>query len=215
MRKRFLFFCIVLVIFSGRAFVFGQALEFVNYSVILPDHSPAFALTGLNPGIRTDFQSPTFMTLTFPPSPKNSAAFFDLRAAASYSWSNLLTRNAKCTLGFRVISDVIPSNFDVLNGMTLFLMRENNVGGNYDLGDRRENRAELLSLRRDSVDWWTVQDKTTLERMPEQDAIALLNRLLDVGFTVEFYAEGHIQGATSFQVRTVTVQVTRVDKGKL
>jgi len=36
-----------------------------------------------------------------------------------------------------------------------------------------------------------------------------------VGFTVELYAEGHIQGATSFQVRTVTVQVTRVNKGKL
>jgi hypothetical protein len=64
------------------------------------------------------------------------------------------------------------------------------------------------------VDWWTIRDKTTYDSMPEQDAIALLNRLLDVGFTVEFYAVGRIQGATSFQVRTVAVQVTRVNKGK-
>lgn len=214
MRKRFLFFCIVLVIFSGRAFVFGQALEFVNYGVILPDTFPAFAVEVLNPGGQTNFESPTFMTLTFPPSPKASAAFFDLRATASYRWSTLLTRNGYCTVNFRVISDVIPSNIEVFSGMTLFLMRENNVSGNYDLGDRRDNRAELLSLRRNSVDWWIIRDKTTYDPMPEQDAIALLNRLLDVGFTVEFYAVGHIQGATSFQVRTVAVQVTRVNKGK-
>lgn len=214
MRKRFLFFSIVLVIFSGRAFVFGQALEFVNYGVILPNTYPAFAVEVLTPGTLTVFESPTFMTLTFPPSPKSSVAFFDLRATASYRWSNLLTRNGQCTLYFRVISDVIPPNIEVRNGMTLFLMREDNFGGNSDQGDRRENRAELLSLRRNSVDWWTIWDKTTHDPMPEQDAIALLNRLLDVGFTVEFYAVGHIQGAISFQVRTVAVQVTRAIKSK-
>jgi len=214
MRKRLQFFCIVLAISSVGAFVFGQALEFVLYQNSWPDHFPAFGLEGLNPEVRTDFQSPAFISFTFPPSPKSSAAFFDLRATADYSWSNLQDRNGLCTIGFRVISDVIPPNINVRQGMTLFTMREKNVSGNFDPGSRRENRAELISLRRDSTDWWIFTYKDTNQWIPEQEAIALLNKLLDVGFAVEIFAEGHIQGATRFQVRTASVQVTRVGKAK-
>ena len=214
MNKRVILFLLAVMIGSGRVVFSGQAVEFVRYQINWPDYFPAFSLEQLDPAIKTDFQSPGFMGFAVPPSPKYSALFFDLRASADFNWSNLPTRDGLCTVFFKILSDVIPPNIEVSTGMTLFLWRENNIGGSYDWGSRRENRAEIISMRRESLDFMIVMDKTTNKRLPEQEAILLINRILDAGFSVEFFAEGHIQGATRFQVRTVSVHVTAIGKIK-
>jgi len=214
MRDLFQFTLVALLLVGPcvEAYAAESQIEFVLYESTGVEEE-AFQLTPADASILTTFASEPFLTFAVPPSPKRKALFLELWAQALYKWTNLETRRVQCVVSFRIVSDLIPSNVEIVtNGATVIDERESNTGGNFDLGFRRSRRTEKYPVRRDRLDYWMVRDTVTGEPLSPQDAIALLNGILDAGFTVEVFTFGQLRGVEDFILIPVSAEVTRLGK---
>jgi len=72
-----------------------------------------------------------------------------------------------------------------------------------------------IPLRRDNEDYWIVKDKVSGEQLPGDEAIFILNSLIDNGFKVEFYYKGKIQGIETIRLGPFIIEITRITKSKI
>jgi len=152
-----------------------------------------------------------FMMISVPPSPKSDALFFRPQLKGSFKKAFSEYRKASCYLNMIFISDLIPSNIEVFMWIDLYKLDEHNLGGSYDLSRISVHREPKVMLKRNKVGWWNVVYKTG-GRVPEQEAIPIINNLIENGFEVEINYDGFIQGIEQVLLGPFWIEVTRVSK---
>ncbi|MFX0203158.1 MAG: hypothetical protein ACFFCW_44200, partial [Candidatus Hodarchaeota archaeon] len=160
---------------------------------------------------KTPITTEPFMVISVPPSPKGDALFFRPQLVGYFKKAISEYRQASCHLDMNIVSDLIPSNIEVLILIGLYQLNEHNLGGSYDLSRIPVHREPKVMLKRNKVGWWNVVYKTG-GRVPEQEAIPIINDLIENGFEVEIYYDGYIQGIEQVVLGPFWIEVTRVSE---
>lgn len=156
-----------------------------------------------------DFRSGPVLIYHVPASPKSEALFFDILAQTNIRWSGHWERTANVRCESRLISDIIPDNITVCSTPTVFWMGESN--NSQSIGWNWERRTAKIRMRRNSVDWWQVYDESG-EEIPAEDAIPIINGLIDNGFDVEVELSGSVKGIELIFILPVWIEVNRLVK---
>ena len=160
--------------------------------------------------VETSFTSDPIIAFHVPPSPKSEALFIETWAQSMLNWSDYEMRKAVGYVWYRLSSDSIPENIEVLSANVNMEIHETNASHNFDLGKRRFIRYNKEIMRRDNQGWWIVRDKDTGEEILGDQAIFILNTLMDNGFDAEAWIEVTVQGAVYVMYAYVWFQVSRV-----
>lgn len=161
------------------------------------------------------FNSGTLLELQVPPSPKSDAIFFYFNAQYYYEKSSHLNRMASSIIWYNIISDIIPDEYEVKQGMSLLSFSETNNSG--DVSSGRSWRNHRYALKRNSAcaqycGELMVVYKGTMELIPEDIAIPIINALIDNGFSVEIFIEGKIQGLEYLNLLEAHMEISRLSK---
>ncbi len=167
-------------------FLVWKELDFSNWIIFELNVAPE------NFDEKTYITTDPFMIVHIPPSPDSETLFFRLQYQGYFKKTYSVERGASVMLYGKVISDVIPPSIEVLIPSGLYYFEEQNVGGNYDSGPSQIRREPKLILTRDSASWWKVVDESG-GWVPDEEAIPILNSLIDSGFDIEFYYSGWIK----------------------
>jgi len=162
-----------------------------------------------DPSIKTYFELEPFLSLNVPASPKSEAIFIDLWTQLVMWWSGYETRDVELVVLFKIISDVTPDNIEVLNMYGLAIAETNNTN---NTGRQSIRKYFKFIMRRDHLDWWRIKYKDTGGYVPDKVALSILDKVIDGGFDIEIWVEGHAQGANRIRLAPVTMQVTRLSK---
>lgn len=162
-----------------------------------------------NPPIKTYFELEPFLSLNVPASPKSEAIFFDLWTQLVMWWSGYETRDVTLRILFKIVSDIIPDNIEVLNMYGLAVNETNNTN---NTGRQSIRKYAKFVMRRDYLDWWKIKYKDTGGYVPDELALSILGKLIDGGFDIEIWAEGDAQGANKIRLAPVTMEVTRLSR---
>lgn len=177
-------------------------------------HQVAWELEITNPAVRTPFFQDSILTFHVPASPKSDILFIEGWSQAQVKWSDYEIRNTFVIVWFEFISDVIPDGIWIGSGITNPTVYETNNAHDYDLQymTRRLRRYNKVIMRRNSIDSWTVKYEETWEDVPEEDAVRIINNLIDNGFDVKVDIDGHTQGADYVSFWNIVFEVTRLSK---
>lgn len=212
-----------------KSFFFGLFVFFLISSLALAQYNvelltyyeqsrvgfPFFQLQPTNPSAPISFNTGTFLTLHVPACKKCDAIAFDASAQGNFAESiNTSRLYVSCTNGWRVISDVIPSNIEVWSGMGLGYASGFQDGIQSVLPNTRLRRAERILLERGRVGNWFFTYKNTDQEIPDEEAIPILNKLLDKGFDVEFYFSGIVQGISDVWIHFYNIYISSIEKKK-
>ncbi len=97
------------------------------------------------------FESDPFLIFHVPASKKGETLFFDIFTQAILEFTNHHERVARASVLLRIISDIIPEDFEFINSATVIVIEETNNAGNYDTTGRRSERTIKLIMRSDNV----------------------------------------------------------------
>lgn len=174
-----------------------------------------FNETYLQSPVRTNFESsePLF-TFHVPPSPKSEAIYFDFGCQSSIEWwLGYAPQTYWSGNNIKIISKVIPDDIDVYMKI--------GMDGVHDMihtheGECRTNRTSWkLDMTRDAFlnqpiyPPWYINYKATGERVQDDIANDILNRLIDKGFDVRVTSFGVAEGVKYFYLVTAWIHVTR------
>lgn len=164
-----------------------------------------------NPGEKTYFKKGTFLSVNIPPSKKYETLFFHFWLNARLNEDSAINHLiAEITIWGKAVSDSIPEGIEVLLGIGNCGIDTPKQGLHPRLYQIPQKRNIKTRLQRDDVGFWWVIDSASGKRIPDDEAITVLNALLANGFDIEFYFDGYIQGINKIRLGPTTIEITRV-----
>ena len=178
---------------------------------------------GFNGGVTWDFEPDNSAVLTtfnshlinmghVPPSPKSEALFFEIWCQYRYKWNTNTVRIAYAGPTYIISSPVIPVGIEVSLDEYRFLRSDTNIAGNSSTRHEREHIISKIGMWRDKVDFWWIWNTETQSEVDGEEAISILNKLIDSGFDVFHQTWGQIQGADWIYLRWVSLEVSGIVK---
>ncbi len=159
------------------------------------------------------YESPLFMSIQVPPSPKSDEVFFEFGVQSSVQWMQGVTQSFWSGYRFVFKSSVIPANISVEN--TTSLDGVNDPG----LFRQGQSRTDKTTYRWTVVRDGFLKDYVFLplsityvdsgQLVPNDLANDILNSLLDNGFEVDITVVGVARGVQSFYLVSGWMDVTR------
>ncbi len=165
-----------------------------------------------NIGERQGFNK-VLLELQVPPSPKCDALFIFLDTKYGYAWGPVQSWNALGGIRISLTSPSVPEGILVRTWIAIVGKSETN--NTYDTGNDMSPRNFRFMLKRDCISdalGWLVYYEETGEPVPENEAIHIINDLIDNGFNAEFLGYVWVQGMEWIKLDYITVEVTRLSK---
>lgn len=138
-----------------------------------------------------------------------NALFLDVFAQSQFLFNADAERRIRLALTVTLLSDAVPSTVDVSLALAVANEGSTNHGGDFDIVQRRSRRDAKAVIWRDRLGDFFITDKATGQALPEPQAIAVMNTLLDRGFRAEFRLTGILQGVSHHAGIGLRVEVTR------
>ena len=156
------------------------------------------------------FPSTPIIMGNVPPSSKAEAIFFEIWFNFWYEYYYYCPENhIKGGLILELINpDVIPSELQVICGGWYFDHRDQYGFTGPNWGWERGTISDKYGLFRDKVWFWKVMNKSNQQEVPEEEAIFIINKLIDKGFDIQFYFRGMLKGAPEIELCWLSLEVT-------
>lgn len=160
----------------------------------------------------TEVYTETYHLGHVPPSPKTEVMFYDYVGSFRFKWTNLKLRRVKLGVEIRFSSDNIP-DYEVMGGAMYIQKGETNYSLNEPIGIERHDFSDRYPMWRDRLDpgWWVVY-KGTYNRVPEEEAIPIINKFMDNGFDIGYRIWVYVQGVRWVCFQYFGLEVTRLSK---
>lgn len=160
--------------------------------------------------VLTDIESGVALSVDVPRSSRRvNALFLDVFAQSQWLFSADPERRIRTLVHITLVSDALPPNIEVSSGAIVAQEASTNNAGDQDIGFRRSRRDAKFGIWRDRLGDFSVIDKTTGLNLPEPQALAVLNALLNRGFRAELGMNGRIQGVSQHRGIALLLEVTR------
>ncbi len=161
-----------------------------------------------------DFVSSPQLTVHVPPSPLSDAVFFEFTGQYWWSWGPGAYRIFNTGLNLAVKSPVIPAGISVSTGGAGTEIADVNLAG-VSTGQNRFTRTSKIRMERNTyLTGWTsgfdVLYTANNEAVPQNEAIRIINRLMNTGFDLEFCVRGSVRGVRYVKNTQITVEITRL-----
>ena len=169
-----------------------------------------------DPTLRSNFISPTLLTVEVPPSRESPAIYLEIWGQYLLSWTSHHLHFFNGLVGFKIVSPALPHiEFSQGYGVPP-VVQETNFSGNYTIpsphGFIRYKGSFKIQFRRGNLQWWWIVDKNTGKRPSDDEALDYINKIIDNGFTVELWAWGTVEGLSYVAPFALQVEVTRIGK---
>jgi len=168
-----------------------------------------------DPYVWTPFDTGPLLIIHVPPSKKSEALVFESYMQGQFTEiANSNETFFNCNFEYNIISDEIPDHIEVLIRIGLGFHKSPVEGTRNILDDGRKRRACKVLMEHDKTGWWEVRDKNTNQRLPDDQAIPIINDLIDNGFEVEvsFISIGEIKGITYIWFGASSIFISRINK---
>ncbi len=159
----------------------------------------------------TEVYSETYHLGHVPPSPKTEAIFFDYVSMFHFSWTNLELRRVGLGADIVCSSDNIPA-YEIRSGAWYIVKGETNCSPYGPTGTDRQGFSDRYPMWRDRHDWWVVVYKGTGVRVPEEEAIPIINKFMDNGFDIGYRVRAYFHGVSWVSLQFFGLEVTRLSK---
>jgi len=189
-----------------------QAIEHLAWGNAGSYSQGAYVVTISDPNLRTDFVSPTLISFSVPKSKGSPALFFEIYAHFWYRLAKTSTWDGRGGIFLGILSNDIPADIEVTNAIGVLELHMTNNSLDEGFERSRAPRTCKMILRRDSLDFWMIKYKGTDTDVPQDDALAIINKLIDNGFDVQVWTEGYVQGFRSVMLNPLNIEVTRLSK---
>ncbi len=159
------------------------------------------------------FESPLFMSIHVPPSPKADCVYFEFGSQSMVQWIPNVAQSYWSGYRMQFKSGAIPANVSVEN--TIAVDGVNDPGVFRQGGARTNKSTYRWTIVRDGfLEDYVFQPLTMRyidsgQPLPDDEANAILNGMLDSGFDVDVTVKGVAQGVQSFYLVSGWIDVTR------
>jgi hypothetical protein len=172
----------------------------------------AYVVAISDPNLRTDFVSPVLISFSVPKSKGSPALFFEIYAHFWYRLAGTSTWDGQGGIFWEFLSNDIPADIEVTNALGVLELHLTNNSLDEAFERSRVSRTWKMILRRDSLDFSRIRYKGTNTDVPQDEALAIINKLIDNGFDVQVWTEGYVQGFRSVMLNPLNIEVTRLSK---
>ena len=221
-RKVLWFWGAVLIIVSPVLALQQETHRAIEYVGFWREYNPGsmYNFSPSNTTIKTDFNSESdsvpLLTIPVPPSPKSEAVFLQFTATADVRWTNDTYRSALIYVYVRVKSTDIPQGIIVRTGGSILRTSDkNDTNSTYDVLDRhyRLYKCNLMrGIAATSYNGGFDFKDGNGDNVPDEIKLAIIEKLIDNGFTLEYSVAGTIQGIANMRLMGVEGEVTRLSK---
>ena len=214
MNKRLLisvFLCFFILTLGGFAQKKGEKVRTYEFLLRADVWGGAWEEELTDWGNETEIYTEIFHLGHVPPSPKTEMMFFEYVGSFWFEWTNLEFRRVVLAVYTVFSSDNIP-DYEILGGAWYLQKGETNYSHNEPLGIERHPFSDRLPMWRDRVEWWWVVYKGTENRVPEEEALPIINEFMDNGFDVGYQIWVRAKGVHLVGLQYLGLEVSRLSK---
>jgi len=165
-----------------------------------------------------NFVSSPQLTVHVPPSPESDAVFFEFSGQYWWWWGSGTHRVFNVGLSLAVKSPVIPAGISVTQGGAGTEIGDVNIAGVSNLRNRFTRISKYRMERNIYLNSWAsgfdVVYTADNEPVPRDQAVRIINRLMNAGFDLEFSVRGTVTGVSEIMNTAILVEITRLAANK-